>query len=66
MEYEGNLKYNNMTRPIIELITKYSTELQSKLIKQKNHGLNMKPIQTKQLMDRWQIDLIDFRIDLID
>ncbi len=61
MEPHANKKYDNVIREILKIFVKYSQELQQKLVRNKNHGLNIKPIKTKQFMDRWQIDLIDFR-----
>ena len=61
MLYEGNLKYGNITRPIIELFLRYSEQYKIKQKKKKNHGLVTKPIRSENFMSRWQIDLIDFR-----
>jgi len=61
METHANKKYDNIIREILKIFVNYSQELQQKLTKWKNHGLDIKLIKTKQFMDRWQIDLIDFR-----
>ena len=50
-----------MTRPIIQYFMNFSVEFQQKKTKRKNHGLQTRAIVSKNFMDRWQIDLMDFQ-----
>ncbi len=61
METTSSKTYYNITRDMFKLFQQYSEELQGKLVKQKNHGDNIKTIKSEEFMDRWQIDLIDYR-----
>ncbi len=46
---------------VIVIFLKYSSEFQNKTVKKKNHGLEINPIKSQHFMQRWQIDLMDFR-----
>ena len=58
---EAKKFYGNVTRPIVELFLKFSSEYQTKRCKDVNHGYVAKAVRARQFNSRWQIDLIDFR-----
>jgi len=59
MSKEASKFYYNITRPIITIFLKYSTEYQLKRRKTKTAGQVHKPITTNQYNGRTQMDVVD-------